>query len=137
MHWVRTSVRENTLSNPALVTEQHYIDYITQRGKGWVCEVEAKIVGFAIADLTGNNIWALFVHPNWEGKGIGQKLHITMLHWYFGQTNTTVWLGTAPHTKAEKFYRKEGWLQTGMHGDELKFEMNYDQWKALKQTTGA
>ena len=131
MHLVRNSVRENVLSNPALVTEEDYVDYITRRGKGWVCEVHGKIVGFAIADLDHNNIWALFLHPEWEGKGIGKKLHDAMLHWYFSQTKTAVWLGTAPHTWAEQFYRKMGWMQTGMHGNELKLEMTYEHWQTL------
>jgi GNAT superfamily N-acetyltransferase len=107
--------------------------YITQRGKGWVCEVDDCIVGFAIADLKGNNIWALFIHPHFEKKGIGKQLHDTMLHWYFTQTNTKVWLSTSPHTRAESFYRKCGWKEVGTHGkDEIKFEMTFDDWAKLK-----
>lgn len=133
MHVVRTSVRENTLSNPALVTRQHYIDFITTKGKGWVCEINEKITGFAVVDVAGNNIWALFVNPAWEGKGIGKKLHNTLLKWYFSQTKKTLWLGTSPNTRAETFYRKRGWVQKGMHGTaELKFEMTYNRWKTLQ-----
>ena len=131
MHVVRNSVKENILSNPDLVTEKDYVKYITQKGKGWVCEIEGKIVGFAIADLEDHNIWALFIHPAFEGKGIGRKLHNTMLNWYFGETKTTVWLGTSPNTRAAHFYSKAGWQQTGMHVDELKFEMSYARWKSL------
>ncbi len=131
MQVVRNSVKENILFNPALVTVEDYVVYLTQRGKGWVCETNGVIAGFAIVDLVNNNIWALFLHPDYEGKGIGLKLHDTMLHWYFNQTQTTVWLGTSPQTRAEKFYRKRGWIQTGMHGDELKFEMTYDRWRSL------
>ncbi len=76
---VRNSVKENTLSNPNLVTEADYEEFIMERGKGWVCEIENQIVGFAIADLKENNIWALFVDPEFEKKGIGQLLHKTML----------------------------------------------------------
>ena len=70
---VRFSVTENVLSDPSLVTEADCAEYITKRGKGWVCVVEDKIVGFAIADITGNNIWALFVQPGFDGSGIGRK----------------------------------------------------------------
>ena len=60
---VRNSVKENTLSDPGLVTDHDCEHYMTNRGKGWVCQIDSKIVGFAIADLIANNIWALFVHP--------------------------------------------------------------------------
>lgn len=131
---VRHSVTENVLSNPALVTDKDCEEYITNRGKGWVCEIEKTIVGFSIADLKENNIWALFVKPEYEGSGIGKRLHHLMLEWYFTQTNKTVWLSTAPGTRAELFYRKNGWKETGSHGKgEIKFEMNYRDWKNLSK----
>ncbi|HEX7902585.1 MAG TPA: GNAT family N-acetyltransferase [Chitinophagaceae bacterium] len=126
---IRNSVRENTLSNPALVTDKDCEDYITRRGKGWVCEINDHIVGFAIVDLQENNIWALFLHPDHAGKGIGRRLHDTMLGWYFEQTDKPVWLGTAPDTRAEAFYRKAGWKEIGMHGNEIKFEMTASDWQ--------
>ncbi len=127
---VRNSVKENTLSSPALVTDKDCEDFITRRGKGWVCELDNRIIGFAIADLQEHNIWALFVHPDFEGKGIGKRLHDEMLEWYFSKTNETAWLGTAPNTRAERFYRKAGWKETGIHGKgEIKFEMTAHQWK--------
>jgi GNAT superfamily N-acetyltransferase len=131
---VRNAVKENTLSNPALVSDNDCEEFISQRGKGWVCEIDNNIVGFAIADLKENNIWALFLHPDFEKQGIGKQLHNTMLNWYFSQTETTVWLGTAPNTRAETFYRKQGWLEAGTHGKgEVKFEMAYHNWNLLNK----
>ena len=96
-------------------------------------KIDKHIVGFAIADLKENNIWALFLDPEFEGKGIGQLLHNTMLDWYFSQTKTTVWLGTGFNTRAEKFYRKAGWTEVGTHGPkEIKFEMTYDDWVKIR-----
>ncbi|MEO7978289.1 GNAT family N-acetyltransferase [Flavobacterium sp.] len=130
---IRNSVKENILSNPDLVTDQDCEEFLTQRGKGWVCEIKDKIVGFAIADLKEDNIWALFLHPDFEGKGIGTKLHKIMLDWYFLNGKENVWLGTSPNTRAEKFYRKAGWTQNGWHGTkELKFEMSKIQWQNLQ-----
>lgn len=127
---VRNSVTENTLSNPELVTDADCLEFITKRGKGWVCEIDNKIVGFSIADLKENNIWALFVHPNYDKKGIGRQLHDLMLDWYFNQTSQNVWLGTSPNTRAEIFYRKSGWTEIGTHGKgEIKFEMTFENWK--------
>ncbi|RNI28386.1 GNAT family N-acetyltransferase [Rufibacter immobilis] len=130
---VRHSVKENILSNPDLVTDDHCKEFLTQRGKGWVCEIDSLIVGFAIADLKDNNIWALFLKPEVEGKGIGRQLHELMLDWYFSQGKEKVWLGTSPGTRAEKFYRKMGWTETGLHGDrEIKFEMTREDWLERK-----
>jgi GNAT superfamily N-acetyltransferase len=80
-----------------------------ERGKGWVAETEDQIVGFSIIDLKENNIWALFVHPDFENKGIGTKLHDVMLNWYFEDNRENIWLGTSPETRAETFYRMSGW----------------------------
>jgi GNAT superfamily N-acetyltransferase len=123
-------VTENTLSNPDQVTDEDCIEFLTQRGKGWVCEIDNRIIGFSIVDLQDKNIWALFLKPEFERQGIGRKLHDIMLDWYFTQTKTNVWLGTSPNTRAEIFYRKSGWTEIGMHGkDEIKFEMTYKNWK--------
>ncbi len=126
---VRMSVKENVLSDPKLVPERAYVEYLTERGKGWICEADNQIVGFAIADVKDHNIWALFVKPEYERMGIGKNLHDTMLDWYFTQTSEKVWLGTAPKSRAETFYRKAGWSETGIHGKgEIKFEMTFDEW---------
>lgn len=126
---VRNSVKENTLSDPDLVTDADCEEFITVRGKGWVCEIDNEIVGFAIADLKEHNIWALFLHPDFERRGIGKQLHDTMLDWYFKQTTHSAWLGTSPKTRAEVFYRKAGWKEIGIHGNgEIKFEMTYADW---------
>ncbi|WP_228412823.1 GNAT family N-acetyltransferase [Chryseobacterium sp. G0162] len=127
---IRNSVKENTLSDPGLVTDRDCELFMSERGKGWVGEAEGQVVGFSIVDLKENNIWALFVHPDFENKKIGKKLHNIMLDWYFEQTKDKVWLGTSPQTRAENFYRKLGWREIGMHGkNEIKFEMTYENWK--------
>ena len=129
---VRHSVKENILSDPALVTDADCAEYLELYGRGWVCEEEHEIVGFAIADLKNHNIWALFVRPDFERRGIGKKLHDMMLDWYFSKTKEKVWLGTTPRTRAEIFYRKAGWTENGLHGKgEIKFEMDYAKWKTF------
>ncbi|MBS1920530.1 MAG: GNAT family N-acetyltransferase [Bacteroidetes bacterium] len=130
MHEVRLAVTENALTNPDLITFNDYKEYLLQRGLGWVCESGNVIVGFAIVDLNQNNVWALFVKPGFEMKGIGRKLHDTMLECYFSNTTEPIWLSTAPGTRAETFYRKAGWVQTGVRvNGEIKFEMTYIEWE--------
>lgn len=126
---VRNAVKENILSDPGLISDQDCEEYMTSRGKAWVCELKKVIIGFAYVDMKENNIWALFVTPGYAEKGIGKTLHKMMLDWYFSKTDTKVWLGTSPNTRAETFYRKQGWKEAGMHGKELKFEMTSEDWK--------
>jgi GNAT superfamily N-acetyltransferase len=132
MQIVRNEVKENTLSDPAIVPNKDYQEFIEGRGKGWVCEIDNSIVGFAFADLQEDNIWALFLLPTYEHKGIGQALQKLMLNWYFAQGKEKVWLGTAFHTRAEMFYRKSGWKEVGTNGaKEIKFEMERKHWETL------
>jgi GNAT superfamily N-acetyltransferase len=131
---VRYSVKENMLSETDLVDENVCESYLTERGKGWVCEIDGEIVGFAIVDLKDNNIWALFLKPEYEKQGIGRQLHTVMLDWYFYKTQKAVWLGTSPNTRAESFYRKTGWKEVGTQGeDEIKFEMTFKDWRQVRQ----
>ena len=40
MHRIRLAVRENVLSDPTKVQPKDYVDYLQQRGRGWVFEVD-------------------------------------------------------------------------------------------------
>ncbi len=130
---VRHAVQENRLSDPALVTDADCAEFLSVRGRGWVCVAHHQVIGFAIADLQEHNIWALFVDPEFEGRGIGKRLHDLMLDWYFQQTRQTVWLGTAPGTRAEVFYTRQGWTPKGpINKGEVGFEMTFENWQARK-----
>ncbi len=132
---IRRMVKENILSNPELVSNEDCKTFITRRGKGWVALSNDEILGFAIADLKDNNIWALFVHPNHEKKGIGKKLHETMLEWYFDNGKPKVWLSTDPGTRAEQFYKEQGWTRTEkLPNGEIKFEMTVDEWRNMEHS---
>jgi GNAT superfamily N-acetyltransferase len=78
MNHLRLQVRENVLSDPALVTSETTAHAITAEGRGWVYEEAGEILGFAIAKDEDPTIWALFVHPHHEGLGIG---HFTRRPW--------------------------------------------------------
>lgn len=129
---VRNAVKENTLSNPVLITDKDVEEFLFERGKGWVCELNGKVVGFSIVDFKESNIWALFLHPDFEKRGIGKQLHEVMLNYYFSKTREKVWLGTDPGTRAEQFYRLQGWNEVGLYGKETKFEMDFENWSSRK-----
>lgn len=129
---VRNAVKENILSNPDLVTDQDCEVFLSIRGKGWVCEIADEIVGFSIVDLKEDNVWALFVKPEYEKLGIGRRLHNLLLDWYFQQGKDIIWLGTDLNARAATFYEKSGWRLIGKHGaDEIKFEMTAKEWKEI------
>lgn len=130
---VRHAVKENRLSDPALVPDSDVEDYILRRGRGWVCSHDNTIVAFAIVSITDNNVWALFVDPAFEKMGIGARLHSDMMNWYFESTDKKIWLSTAPGTRAEGFYRLKGWKDKGFtKSGELFFEMESADWDQIK-----
>ncbi|MFN8248229.1 MAG: GNAT family N-acetyltransferase [Ferruginibacter sp.] len=128
IQFVRNAVKENVLSDPGIVTDKDCEVYMTEKGKAWVAVIDDKIVGFCYIDLIGSNVWALFILPDFERKGIGKTLHRIMMDWYFGKTDRKIWLGTDPGTRAATFYRMQGWREAGWHGKELKFEMERSDW---------
>ena len=122
-------MKENRLSDPSRIRPEDYALFLTEKGKGWVGEINGQIAGFAIVDTAESNVWALFVDPACEGQGLGRALHDGMLNWYFAQTGQTLWLSTAPGTRAEQFYHHAGWTATGLYGKgEVRFEMTAGAW---------
>jgi len=111
MHAIRLAVTENRLGDPGRVTTEKYQAMLGERGKGWVFEDDAGvIVGFAIADALSRSLWALFVHPGHERRGVGRALHEAMVTWLFTIDDKPIWLTTEPHTRAARFYAAAGWL---------------------------
>jgi GNAT superfamily N-acetyltransferase len=106
---VRLSVRENALSDPLKITHEMYATYLGGAGRGWLCEVGGEVVGFSVASLADASIWALFVRPGYEGRGIGRKLLGLATDWLFGTGAQSVTLSTEAGTRADRFYEGQGW----------------------------
>lgn len=106
---IRLMVTENTLTDPTRITRGLYHENLTTAGKGWVCEVDRTVVGFVVALRDAATIWALFVHPGHEGRGIGKTLLKTAVDWLFEVGAEEVALTTDPGTRAEKLYVSQGW----------------------------
>lgn len=103
MSAIRLSVKENALSDPSRITGQMYYDYLELLGRGWVAEIDRNVVGFCYACKDTSSIWALFVSPQHEGKGIARHLLALAVDWLFGQGNDSVALTTSVSTRAERF----------------------------------
>jgi GNAT superfamily N-acetyltransferase len=111
---IRAAVRENVLSNPALVQVPDYEAHVAGPGHSWVCEEEGRIVGFASAHPEHRSIWALFLEPSFEGRGIGRALLDRAVEWLWSHAEIdAISLTTAPGTRAERFYRAAGWRDVG------------------------
>ena len=117
MSRIRLAVKENALSNPARITEAMYRDYLDDLGRGWVAEEDGEIIGFSYADRADSSIWALFVDPLREGRGAGKRLLRLAVDWLFELGHPEVRLGTAAHTRADRFYAAQGWTREGMKDD--------------------
>lgn len=109
MHEVRMSVKENVLSNPALVTKAHYEALLQTPGASWVWTEGGAIRGFVIMDFAERNLWALFVHPDHEGLGIGRSLLTRILKQCRMLGLNSLTLSTDPATRAFRFYLTAGW----------------------------
>jgi len=112
MHAIRLRVRENRLSDPSVVTEPDYHAFRARDTRSWVCFEGEVMAGFVMVDMEKRNLWALFVAPEHEHKGIGRTLHDVMCRWYFTR-NDRLRLSTAPNTRAEHFYRTAGYVPDG------------------------
>ena len=128
MHRIRLAVRENVLADPSMVQPHDYASMIAERGRGWVAEAGGQVVGFAIGDAVRSNVWALFVDPEHEGRGIGRRLHDALLDWLFAAGAERVWLSTDPGTRAEAFYQAARWERAGDYRGEARYEMSKERW---------
>jgi GNAT superfamily N-acetyltransferase len=119
---VRQSVRENRLVS-AVIGDDEVREAIEETGRGYVVEYDGKVVAFTVGNAQTGNLWALFVHPDYERRGYGQLLHDTIVAWLWSQGLHRLWLTTEAGTRAQHFYEQAGWRLVGAsdHG-ELRYE---------------
>jgi GNAT superfamily N-acetyltransferase len=123
MHRVRMAVEENRLVSTTL-SENDYVVAIETSGRGWVVDLQGRIVAFAVGNANNGSVWALFVEPGHERNGYGRQLHDTMVAWLWQQGLERLWLTTEPSTRAERFYKAAGWQPVGPSShDEVRFEL--------------
>jgi GNAT superfamily N-acetyltransferase len=120
---IRYAVQENTLT-PGRLTDEDLRREIEDTGRGWVLEEDGVVQAFAIGNALTGNVWALFVHPDSQGRGYGQRLHEVMVAWLREQGAPTLWLTTGQHTKATAFYERRGWQRVGVSSNgEARYEL--------------
>jgi GNAT superfamily N-acetyltransferase len=107
---IRAAVRENRLERleRLVIGAEDYLPYV-EDGRCWVAERDGTIQGFAALDAAAASIWALFVHPDAEGSGLGRAL----LDWLTAEARQRglhlLTLETQAGTRAEHVYLEAGW----------------------------
>ena len=126
---VRCSVRENHMSREELavlsITPKTVREMIT--GGDYIVPValiDGKIAGFAMARISEGYVFALFVRPEYEGKGLGRALmnEVESGLMEHGVTDARLHTGSEKGIRAPGFYRHFGWIESGVMEDgQLKF----------------
>lgn len=112
---VRLAVRENLLSNPGEVGKTAL--WIYENSAFWVWEQDGTVQAFSAADPRDGTIFALFVHPDYEGRGIGRALLPLACDELRDAGYSVATLKTGAGTRAERFYRRDGWNEIGRKED--------------------
>jgi GNAT superfamily N-acetyltransferase len=113
---IRTAVRENAYTREGLysegITEPAVENMLRTSHRGWLCECDAKVVGFAMANRETAEFWVIAVLPEYEGRGVGSKLLNLAENWLWEIGWKEIWLWTSLDTRlrAYSFYRKHGWV---------------------------
>jgi GNAT superfamily N-acetyltransferase len=120
-------VRENAMTWEQLdalgITPASVAASLMTHRKAWVAERGESIVGFAMADQSDGSIFALFVRPADEGRGIGSRLLDLAVQWLWQRGRTVIMLTTGPGTRAAAFYARRGWTDVGIQPNgEIRFE---------------
>ncbi|MFE4588728.1 GNAT family N-acetyltransferase [Streptomyces laurentii] len=109
---IRTSVRENHLSHEQLtelgITKESVKEALAASPCLWIAEVEGQAAGFAMADTEAGSVFACFIRPQFEGRGLGRML-MQRAEAFLFERHATVWLTTDTSSRAPSFYRRLGW----------------------------
>lgn len=112
---VRVATDENNFTYEEFeahgITFESVEDKLRTTYKGWLCEIESKVVGFVIADKKTAEIWVIAVLPEYINQRIGTKLLNLAEHWLISSGKQKIWLTTDAdkQLRAYKFYLKHGW----------------------------
>jgi GNAT superfamily N-acetyltransferase len=109
---IRFAVKENILRDPSRVPPELVKWFIDNPGI-WLWEEDGKVLGFSAADTRDGTIFALFIDPAHEGRGIGRALFARALESLREAGHREGSLTTQPGSRADRFYQKAGWKVVG------------------------
>ncbi|CAM3145235.1 MULTISPECIES: GNAT family N-acetyltransferase [Pseudomonas] len=125
---IRTAVRQNHLSHEQLadlgITPQVLADSIREAPCIWVAQVNGVLAAFSMVDLAEGEVFAMFVLPAYEGRGLGRRLMAVAEAALF-ERHDSVFLVTdgRDEIRANGFYQRLGWSKVGqVDGDDVRYE---------------
>lgn len=112
---IRTSVRENHISRERMaemgITPASIKEMILGAPCTWLGEVDGIPAAFSMGDVETGSVFALFVRPDFEGRGLGRRL-LAEVETLLFRHHPVIWLETGSDTRAAGFYRTLGWHAT-------------------------
>lgn len=117
---IRFAVTENPLIDPSRVTAADCAWFI-DHSDIWAWDEGGTIRGFSAADPRDGSIWALFVEPGHDGRGIGRVLLGAACATLERAGHGAAILTTDAGTRADGFYRRAGWIETARAGTTVTF----------------
>lgn len=113
---IRFSVTENLVHPHQIqyLLREQALDDINQGG-GWICKYGSEYVGVAFGVFIPEAlVGGLFVKPEFQSRGIGTTLLTLVTNWFFDMGAQTILLTTDRDSKAERFYKRNGWVEHGL-----------------------
>ncbi|MGE5655439.1 MAG: N-acetyltransferase family protein [Actinomycetota bacterium] len=117
---IRTSVTENYLSREEIaqfgINPESVAKMLESDCRAWVAEIGNRAIGFSMANATEKTVFALFVLPAFEGRGVGRALIQVAENWLRSQGIEEIWLVTGNDSKlrAYGFYLHLNWMPAGV-----------------------
>lgn len=106
------------------VTPGSVAQMLHSSSRAWVASERKQDVAFSMADASDATVFAMFVRPAFEGRGLGRILMKRAEEWLFEQGCVEIWLLTDANrdVRANGFYRHLGWDDAGIQQDgQVKF----------------
>jgi GNAT superfamily N-acetyltransferase len=90
------------------VTPASIAQAISDTPCAWVAELDSEVIGFSMVQQDDGCLFAAFVVPEHEGKGVGTRL-IQIAERVLFEHHDVAWLETAEGSRAASLYRHLGW----------------------------
>lgn len=125
---IRTSVVQNHLSREQMaklgITPTVLADSIREAPCVWIAEVNGAPAGFSMVDLAGGEVFAMFVQPAYENRGLGRQL-MAVAETALFERHDTLFLVTdgRDEIRANGFYQRLGWsVVDQVDGDDVRYQ---------------
>jgi GNAT superfamily N-acetyltransferase len=89
----------------------------SDQARAWCAMEEHAIVGSSMARRLERDVFALFVLPGFEGRGIGASLLKRAVAWLRQECDQLIRLSIERHTRAHSLYLAWGWREVGEQAD--------------------